>query len=253
VGSNGIDLLLGGDDNDFIDGQQGNDVVFMGAGDDTFQWDPGDGSDVVEGQDDFDTLRFNGSNGDEIFELSANGQRVLFTRNLGNIVMDMDDVEQVDLRALGGSDTATMNDLAGTAVVEFLVDLANPPGSGTGDAKADNVILTGTGADDVILVSGAPGLVDVVGLACSVFILGSEPAHDRLTINSLAGDDAVEASALQANAIGLTADGGVDNDVLVGSDGPDVLLGGEGDDVLLGGPGLDILDGGPGDNVVIQG
>ena len=43
-------LLLGGDNNDFIDGNRGNDVVFMGAGNDTFQWDPGDGSDIVEGQ-----------------------------------------------------------------------------------------------------------------------------------------------------------------------------------------------------------
>ena len=62
-------MLLGGDGNDFIDGQQGNDVAFLGAGNDVFQWDPGDGSDTVEGQAGTDTMLFNGSAGDEIFEV----------------------------------------------------------------------------------------------------------------------------------------------------------------------------------------
>ena len=96
--------MLGGDGNDFVDGQQGNDVAFMGAGDDTFQWDPGDGSDIVEGQDGADRMLFNGSDGAEIFDTSANGGRVRFFRNLGNIVMDLDDVEAIDLNALGGAD-----------------------------------------------------------------------------------------------------------------------------------------------------
>ena len=116
LGSNGVDILFGGDGNDFIDGQQGNDTAFLGAGDDVFQWDPGDGSDTVEGQDGTDTLLFNGSAGAEIFEASANGGRALFTRNLGNIVMDLDDVESIDLNALGGADTLTVNDLSGTDV-----------------------------------------------------------------------------------------------------------------------------------------
>ena len=118
LGSNGIDILLGGDGNDFVDGQQGNDVAFLGAGDDMFQWDPGDGSDIVEGQDGTDTMLFNGSAGNEIFEASANGGRLRFTRNIANIVMDLNDVEVVDLNALGGTDTITVNDLSGTDVIE---------------------------------------------------------------------------------------------------------------------------------------
>jgi Ca2+-binding RTX toxin-like protein len=109
LGTNGADLILGGDGNDFVDGQQGNDVALLGAGDDVFQWDPGDGSDVVEGQDGIDTLLFNGSAANERFEVSANGGRVLFTRDVGNIVMDLNDVETVNLNALGGTDTVTVN------------------------------------------------------------------------------------------------------------------------------------------------
>ena len=77
--------------------------------------------------------------------------------------------------------------------------------------------------------------------------------NDRLTVNALAGDDVVDASALAAGAMLLTLDGGAGDDVLIGGAGNDTLLGGEGDDVLIGGPGLDTLDGGPGDDVVIQG
>jgi Ca2+-binding RTX toxin-like protein len=252
LGSNGVDVLIGGDDNDFVDGQQGNDVAYLGDADDTFQWDPGDGSDTVEGQDGNDTLRFNGSNGSEIFDISANGARVRFTRNLGNVVMDLDDVERFDVNALGAADTFVVNDVTGTDAATININLAGTIGGVTGDAVADNLIINGTNGEDVIFVSGNASGVSVTGLTALVNIFTAETALDRLTINALAGDDIVDASALAATGIALTVDGGADDDAITGGDGGDVLLGGEGDDVLLGGPGIDILDGGPGDNVVIQ-
>jgi Ca2+-binding RTX toxin-like protein len=252
LGSNGADILIGGDGNDFIDGQQGNDVIFLGAGDDVFQWDPGDGSDVIEGGDGNDKLLFNGSAGSEIFDVAANGARVRFTRNLGNIVMDLNGVEQLELNMLGGTDTFTVHNLAGTDLTNIITRLAGTIGGSIGDAAVDNVILNGTAADDTVLVTGSSGSVSVLGLFATVTVTGSEAANDRLTINALAGDDVVDASGLIAGIILLTLDGGDDHDVLIGSDGPDILLGGAGDDVLMGGPGLDILDGGTGDNIVIQ-
>jgi Ca2+-binding RTX toxin-like protein len=252
LGSNGVDLLLGGAGNDVIDGQQGNDVAFLGAGDDVFQWDPGDGSDVVEGQAGSDTMLFNGSVGNEIFAVSANGERVRFTRNLGNIVMDLDDVEAIDLNALGGADTTMINDLSGTDVTEVNLNLVGVLGGSTGDGQVDTVIVNGTNDDDAALVTGNASGVAVVGLAAQVNITGAEAANDRLTVNALAGDDVVDASSLAVGAIQLTADGGAGDDVLLGGNGIDTLLGGVGDDVLIGGLGVDILDGGDGDNVVIQ-
>jgi Ca2+-binding RTX toxin-like protein len=85
-----------------------------------------------------------------------------------------------------------------------------------------------------------------------VNITGAEATNDRLIVNTLDGDDVVDASGLAVDAIQLTADGGAGDDVLLGSNGNDTLLGGDGDDLLLSGPGVDILDGGPGDNIVIQ-
>lgn len=130
LGGNGADLLIGGDDQDFIDGNQDNDAVFMGAGDDVFQWDPGDGSDTIEGQDGLDRLLFNGSNASEIFDTSANGARLRFTRNVGSIVMDLNDVEQLEVNALGGADTIIINDLAGTDLTSMITDLAATGGAG---------------------------------------------------------------------------------------------------------------------------
>jgi Ca2+-binding RTX toxin-like protein len=240
-GGNGADVLLGGDGNDFIDGNQGNDLAFLGAGDDVFQWDPGDGNDTVEGQDGADTMLFNGSGLSEIFEASANGGRVRFTRDVGNIVMDLNDVEAIDLNALGGADTIVVNDLSGTDVVEINLNLA--AAGGAGDAQPDTVIVSGTAGDDVILVVGDASGVAVLGLAARVNITGAEAANDRLVVNALAGDDVVEASGLSAGAIQRTADGTAGDDILIGSDGDDILLGAAGDDVLIGGPG---------DNIVIQ-
>src|SRR4029079_18418133 len=100
-GSQGVDFLFGGDGNDVITGGRGNDAALMGAGDDVFVWNPGDGSDTVEGQDGTDTLQFNGANVAEKIDLSANGERLRLTRDVGNVVMDTNDVERVNVVALG--------------------------------------------------------------------------------------------------------------------------------------------------------
>src|SRR6266536_5319679 len=89
-----------------IDGGDGNDTTLLGAGEDTFVWDPGDGSDTVEGQDGADTMRFNGANVTERVALSANGNRLKFRRDPGNVTMDTASVERVDCNALGGADLA---------------------------------------------------------------------------------------------------------------------------------------------------
>jgi Ca2+-binding RTX toxin-like protein len=250
LGSNGIDLLIAGDGDDFVDGQQGNDVAFLGAGDDTFQWDPGDGSDVVEGQAGADEMLFNGSNASENMQASANGQRVLFTRDVGNIVMDLDDVESIVAKTLGGTDRLVVNDLSGTAVTE--VEGALAATGGGSDGAADTVVANATNGDDVAIVSGSGQNAQVIGLAPLVSVSGAIAGSDRVTVNGLDGDDVVDASGLAANAALLTADGGNGDDVLIGGNGDDTLIGGAGDDVLIGGPGNDTLDGGADDNVVIN-
>ncbi len=251
-GGDGDDVITGSKGNDIVIGGRGNDTAFLGAGDDTFVWNPGDGSDTVEGQGGADTLQFNGSNVGEKIDLSANGSRLRLFRDVANVTMDVNGVEQVNVAALGGADTLTVNDLTGTDVTGVSIDLASPAGSGTGDGQADSVIVNGTNGADTIVVAGNASGAFVFGLAVQVNITGAEAANDRLTVNALAGDDVVDASGLSADAIQLTADGGDGDDVLIGGAGNDTLTGGAGDDVLIGGPGQDVLDGGTGNNVVIQ-
>jgi Ca2+-binding RTX toxin-like protein len=249
-GTDGADTLIGGDGNDVVDGNAGADVALLGAGDDVFKWDPGDGSDVVEGQEGTDRMIFNGANVAEQVDLSANHGRLKFFRTQGNITMDTDGVEAVDFNALGGADTITIHDLRHTDVTQVNVNLA--AAGGGGDGAADNVIVEGGNRRDAISVNGSAGNpVLVSGLAASVSITGAEPT-DKLTVQSLGGNDIVNASGLTADAILFVADGGKGHDVLIGGAGDDTLLGGDGRDILVGGAGVDQLDGGSSRNILIQ-
>ena len=245
----GGDVFFGSQGNDVVIGGDGNDAGFLGAGNDVFIWNPGDDNDVVEGGSGIDTLLFNGANIGESVSISANGERVRFSRDVANVTMDVNDTEVVDFHALGGADTITVNDLSGTDVNNVRIDLS--AAGGGGDGQVDTIVINATNGSDAITVSNNNGVVTVSGLAAQVTISGFE-ATDRIVINGVAGDDVIDASGL-GTAMLFTADGGNGDDVLIGSDGPDTLLGGAGDDVLLGGLGLDVLDGGPGDNVLIQG
>jgi Ca2+-binding RTX toxin-like protein len=249
-GANGVDVLLGGDGADFVDGNQGNDVAFLGAGDDTFQWDPGDGSDVVEGQAGADAMTFNGSGANERMDVSANGGRVRFFRDVANIVMDLNDVESTTARMLGGADNLVVNDLSGTDLTSVVGELAAVGGGD--DASPDNVVTHGSNGEDVVTVSGTGPNAQVQGLPTRVTVSGAVAGSDRVTVKALAGDDVVDATTLSATAALLTLEGGVGDDILIGGAGNDTLLGGAGDDILIGGPGNDTIDGELGDDVVVD-
>jgi Ca2+-binding RTX toxin-like protein len=175
------------------------------------------------------------------------GERLRFTRDVANIVIDTTGVEAVDLHALGGSDILAVDDVTGTDLVDVEADLA--AFGGGNDVAFDTVFVTGTDDEDTAIVSGTGTNADITGLHTSVSVSGAQ-LGDRVEVHALAGDDVVDASALGGVAVRL--DGGDDDDVLIGGDLDDTLLGGDGDDVLIGGPGTDTLDGGPDDNVVLQ-
>jgi Ca2+-binding RTX toxin-like protein len=241
-GGSGNDFLIGSQGSDTVIGGQGNDTALLGAGDDTFIWNPGDGSDIVEGQAGSDTLLFNGANIAEKIDISANGGRVRFTRDVANITTDLNDVERIDFTARGGADNIAVNDLTGTDVTEVNIDLSSVPGSGVGDGASDTVTINATNGNDVITIVGDSSGISILGLAARIDIVGFEAVNDRLVINGLAGDDVILGSGLGAGTP-FTANG---------NDGNDVLIGGAGDDVLIGGLGLDILDGGSGNNILLQ-
>ncbi len=247
TGSAGDDTLIGGNGNDTVIGGRGDDVALLGSGNDTFTWNPGDGSDIVEGQDGVDTLLFNGSNANERIDISANGSRVRFTRDVASITMDLNGVEHIQFNALGGADTVTVNDLTGTDVNQVAVDLASPAGSGHGDLQTDSVIVNGANANDTISVASSGSSVVVNGLAAKTTVSGIDAGLDALTVNGLGGDDTIDATQLHAGQVNLTINGGDGNDAITGSAGNDTVIGGRGNDTALLGAGNDTFVWNPGD------
>ena len=127
----------------------------------------------------FDTLVFNGANINEKIDISANGSRVRFSRDVANIVMDLNGVERIDFHALGGADNITINDLTGTDVKQVAIDLGAAAG---GDGQVDTVAINATNRG-AITVADNNGVVTVSGLASTVTISNFEANLDQLVIN----------------------------------------------------------------------
>jgi Ca2+-binding RTX toxin-like protein len=207
-GGDGADTLLGGAGDDFVDGNIGADTAQLGGGTDTFEWDPGDGSDTVDGQGGNDTVAFNGSNIGEDIHVSPNGSNVRLTRNVAGITMDIDDVESTNIRALGGADTITVDDLRGTGLAAANVDLSGFDGNG--DAAADTVVVNGSDRAERVRVDRAGSQVLTTGLAAQTTITGSEAANDVLRVNTLGGRDDVQVAPDVSTLITPVVDLGAD-------------------------------------------
>jgi RTX calcium-binding nonapeptide repeat (4 copies) len=201
----GDDFLDGGGGDDFAVGGVGHDVASLGGGNDTFVWNPGDGSDDFDGSGGLDRLLFNGAPGAETMSLSAVGTRAVFLRSPGNIVMNNDNVEVLDLNALGGIDLVTVNDLAGTDMHEARIDLSAVGNGGAGDGAVDSVTVNGTGRDDDVDVAPSGAGVVVSGLHATTNITGNEPA-DHLQVNTLDGNDTVTVDPGTVAVISVTTD-----------------------------------------------
>ena len=241
-GGSGNDLLLGGDaaerfyagpGNDSVFGGRGNDRAWLDGGDDRFGWAPGDGNDRVEGQSGNDTQLFLGSGVDESVRISANGNRVRFFRDVGQVTMDLNGIEVLDTDLLTGTDSIDVGNLAGTHVREVVNHLGNNPGS------QGRVTVHGTRRADHVDVLAEPGTEGstayVLGLPAQVTTDGAG-VEDQLRVRLGRGDDKLS-SGVRAGTIDLTADG---------QDGDDHLLGGDADETFVGGPGNDVVQGGRG-------
>jgi Ca2+-binding RTX toxin-like protein len=246
VAASGAETINGGAGNDSVDAGRGNDTVVLGSGDDSFVWNPGEGSDTVDGRGGNDTMLFNGANIAEQIDLSANGNRLELVRNIANITMDTSGIEQIDLNALGGADTITVNDVTRTALETLNLDL------GVNDGQIDRVIVAGTNHSERITVTGADGTASVAGLATTVNVAHAEAANDTLTVNAFDGADTVDASTLAATVFNqFITDGGDGNDTIAGSQGPDVIFGGSGNDSVDGNQATDVATLGDGNDTFV--
>ena len=179
-GGAGNDALLGGNGDDLLIGGAGVDLMSGGRGDDVMVWNPGDGNDTLNGGSGFDTMLFNGAAGAETSTFSAKDEGgALFTRDLGNIKMDLTSTEKVTLNALGGADNIHINDPSGSGVTEFDINLGV---NGLGDGAPDTIFLNDD--DNVQVVDNGHGDITILGVSgATVHITGFEAANDHLVIN----------------------------------------------------------------------
>ena len=217
-----------------------------------------------------DALDFNGSNIGELLSVSANAGRVRFTRNVASIVMDLDGIEALNTRTVGGADVATVSDLAGTDVKTVDFDLGGADGqldavvaAGPGEfAFAGGALVKGVTAR--VTIAGADGAdalrVDGTGPSDRVTFMGTDgaDAFDFVANGTFArlgdaettgvesvlatgggGDDSFTGTGNLAALTQFTFDGGNGNDTLRGGNGADILLGGSGDDLVDGNQGTD--------------
>ena len=87
----------------------------------------------------------------ENIDISANGSRVRLFRDVGNVTMDLNGVEHIQLNAAGGADTITVNDLTGTDVTQVAIDLA-AAGATTGDGRQTRSSSMPRRGDDTIQI-----------------------------------------------------------------------------------------------------
>jgi Ca2+-binding RTX toxin-like protein len=121
-------------------------------------------------------------------------------------------------------------------------------------ATADAVIINGTDGDDFGQIAAFGTLIAAnVSFFPFVNITGAEGRNDTLTVNTLGGNDGVDAFDVPANLIGLTINGGAGNDTILASQGNDVVNGGDGDDIIDGVAGNDTIAGGGGNDTLTGG
>jgi Ca2+-binding RTX toxin-like protein len=281
TGLGGADTLIGGPANDTLTGGPGIDPHFGGDGDDTMIWNPGDGSEPVDGEAGVDTFIFNGGATIDTMTYTANGQRVTFFRNPGNITMDIGTTENLIANGLGDNDSIT----GGTGLNGLITATLNGGDGNDALTGGDGVdLINGDAGDDTLngaagndTLTGGPGVDPHNGGAGDDLMIwnpgdGSEPVNgdagnDTFQFNGGAGVDTMTYTAngqrvtFFRNPGAITMDIGTTetlfanplagNDVVTGGTGLNGLIttridGGDGDDTLTGGDGIDQINGGAG-------
>ena len=128
-----------------------------------------------------------------------------------------------------------------------------------GDDNVDEQVMNGRNTtDDMTVKNLAGGRVRFDRADPGKFGLDLGPTVERLTINSLQGDDKLATEADVTLPITVDAGAGADQittggggDVVQGGEGVDTLNGGAGGDRILGNPGDDVVNGGAGDDTLV--
>jgi Ca2+-binding RTX toxin-like protein len=194
-----------------VNGGTGNDQAILGAGDDDFIWNPGDGSDFVDGRDGTDTLVFNGADAPEVFTISDSTEGVQLFRDVGNIQMDLENVERVEVNGLGDDDVIDGSGL--TKPVELSADGGDGADLVTG-GWGDDVLAGGAGTDtldggqgnDLLTGGDDADKFQFTGEGFGDDIIGDWAREDTLALNQVKladGTPVTDVNQIDTNTDGL--------------------------------------------------
>jgi Ca2+-binding RTX toxin-like protein len=235
VGQLGENELLGGPGNDFLQGRGEANFLFGEAGDDIAFWNASDGNyHMFSGGDGNDVLRANGTAGLVGLE-TISGRAELLNASDGHAAT-IEGTENVEINA----SSVAVGDLHGMGVATVKVDLGS-----NGAVKEFQV--NGTDAADVIEVVPACVGVNVLGLGAAVSVADVTQVQ-YVFIDGWGGNDVLSGAGL---TVRLWIEAGAGDDVVIGSDANDVLQGGDGNDTIYGNAGDDFVLLGDGDDVFV--
>jgi Ca2+-binding RTX toxin-like protein len=279
VGDGANSIFDGGTGNDIIFAGAGNDTIVWNVSNGGTT----DGHDFADGGSNTatgDTFTVNGNNSDEVFRVYSNtddwdnnatngivssaahagltglnaNTEIVVTRNTNgvggavttaNIIGELDNIEEIQINTLGGSDTVLpMGNFNPTSLAFSTITIDGGDGN-------DSVDISGLTSDHRIVFLGGSGHNQVIGN------LRPQDVVDTATTSTPPGDDppgdtpAIDPPPVMPPYVGAEVLSGTPaDDVLVGGAGDDVVSGAGGDDVMLGNDGADTLKGGDGDDLI---
>ncbi|MFN3914832.1 MAG: calcium-binding protein [Aquabacterium sp.] len=243
-GAQGINSLEGGDGNDVIQGNEGYDIIQGDAGADNIE--AGGGSDVITGGAGADYLRGQLGNDTYKYDTSDFGAD-LIQDNQGSDVLYL-----IDQRLTSATyDPAKMAWVGGGYEIRRvnMGDSISLAINATGDEHNTIYIHNWQEGQFGISLSGQeqdpqrPNIAPVTANAL--------PENNKVdVIRSDGGDGGLGNDILIGTVSQSLLTGGSGNDILDGRDGNDWLEGGEGNDLILTGKGKDVVFGGSGDDLI---
>ena len=239
-----------------VDGQISEDTIIGTPFADTFVWNPGGSNDTIDGGGGDDQLLFNGSNANETISIRPLGDGFEMFRDIANIHMVVNGVENLVLTTLGGTDVVHTAPLVATA--QSLVDGDDGVTTDRLDIDAGGLCVTRTGdtfeidARQPISISRFTDVL-VLSSFCLADPCATAAPTGGCTVNGVKnqlcqGGDADDVIVGTKDADVIKAGRG--NDRVRALDGDDSVCGEEGDDVISGGSGNDRLFGGDGNDAI---
>ncbi|WP_338824485.1 hypothetical protein [Bradyrhizobium septentrionale] len=239
-GSDGNDVLYGGNRNDTLSGDAGSDTLYGGDGNDRL--DGGTGNDALYGGNGDDNMSFTGAGFDTFDGGAGNDTLSVVNADLSNSTFTSVEHLYIDnLDPYVSATAAQLNSFSSVgSYTGFHLTLTSPGSIGS---NFDPLYTTGGGFTSITGSSGAD-TIDMSGAS----------DHDQLYLYSgdnLGGNVLIGGSAndqIYGGNGGDTLVGNGGNDWLTSGSGNDGLYGGSGNDSLRSGSGSDTLDGGDGND-----